>query len=911
MMFVTRFLLVAFTAVLALGATLDATVHRSEVGTRTVGHQRANAASSAEIPRDRSVATLVGTASLLDWYTLPLALREFAPGVELIIDSGGSARNPLSEVHLRAIGAVRSVRFEDLSSVVLPSGESDITGEAFWYGPWALFAAEGQIDVLLLFPSDDITRIVDARRAFGAPETSGVALPAAEVTSARAAERAPSFARALVLETIVFIVFLLLGGLLVPRDVASPTVRVTVALLVGVALHSSAGLFLLPGPWGILLTIFLGGALGSLSRHLGWVTGWVRGDLRLVFLASSVIALIVAWARWTTFLVLTPDSRDYWSGGALFADGVLRPGLIEVKRGLSLQALHAVGFAGAIEGLQALNAVVLGAVCAGLLGLGAARSPGAFGARITLAALVVIGFVMSPQIRSIGAFLSGHALVAALLFGLLLLIGFGSESFPDRLPVLAILPLLGALVLTRAEGAVLAGAVLLGALAVEPTPRRWQGAWLGLSGFTFAWSAVLWAGDIDRSGAVSTGTLILGAIAVGAAFMAALVMNISHAELLRRVPSIVLGALWAGLAVVGVTLGREVFFEAAFENLFRGEGGWGVYGILMILAGTLAVAQTPRRPDVPVAAAVWFVLAYVPITVFVKLGDGLQAADADLSILFSGGGRVGWGDSVNRMWLHIVPILLALLVVHLPSAQRDVQPRERARAAMVLIPAVVACVLWQPRYVPVSDVEEFVVHSSGGSEILMELSRGVSVEQVVELDETVVPVGAVPVRICASIPFGTYGRDVTGDVEIQMVVAQGVASRTVRGSQAVDWAAQRICIDLEATASNPVSLPSRVLVRVFGIDAEPGSALGVLEGASGGTPPVARLPNGSLAFEEGTTGPLAAVVTVGYVVGADGFDAVLDQLVPVLPWVGLWFAVPAGVLLPGRIVRPGLRRGRP
>lgn len=384
--------------------------------------------------------------------------------------------------------------------------------------------------------------------------------------------------------------------------------------------------------------------------------GWRHDDLGRLALACGGILATVGWARWTSFLTLTPDSRDYWAGGALLADGGLGISLLDVKRGLSQQSLHAVGFTLGIEGLQAMGAVLLlfGAV---LLALQSPRRPGS--AVLTTLALASTA-LLSPQFRTMAAYLNGHMLVAVLLLVLVLLIGAGvkGEQRAGLLPAVAAVST--ALVITRPEGAILVGLVLLGTLGVSDDRAPWRSAWAALAVGTITWTVMLAAGAVAGGNGALTALVLLGGVGVSAALVA-LVLDRLPPMVRRHVPLGIAVALWA-VALLLDQRDSVVFVDAAITNLGRGPGGWGVLGPLLIISGIVAVRLTVGRDDLRTGPARWFVVGFIPITMLMKLGDGLQGEGAGLASLISGGGRIGWGDSVNRMWMHAALVVLLLVI---------------------------------------------------------------------------------------------------------------------------------------------------------------------------------------------------------------------------------------------------------
>jgi hypothetical protein len=85
---------------------------------------------------------------------------------------------------------------------------------------------------------------------------------------------------------------------------------------------------------------------------------------------------------------------------------------------------------------------------------------------------------------------------------------------------------------------------------------------------------------------------------------------------------------------------------ATEQNLLYGAGGWGFS--LLILAVLVLVGVVVARGE-----AIHFLR--FPVTSFVPLGF-LLAYLRDLPF------RVGAGDSLNRLWIHIVPLAMLFVV---------------------------------------------------------------------------------------------------------------------------------------------------------------------------------------------------------------------------------------------------------
>jgi hypothetical protein len=126
-------------------------------------------------------------------------------------------------------------------------------------------------------------------------------------------------------------------------------------------------------------------------------------------------------------------------------------------------------------------------------------------------------------------------------------------------------------------------------------------------------------------------------------------------------------------------------------------------GILLALLAIAAVVAPERSRDGPgVLGARWALIGFVPLALLTKLGDGLERFDADVATLLRGGGRIGWGDSVNRAWTHV--ILLILLLFVLRAVGEGTAARLRSSAVLRIVGASIAVIAiagtWAPFFVP-------------------------------------------------------------------------------------------------------------------------------------------------------------------------------------------------------------------
>ena len=268
-----RALLVVLFAVLAFGAVLDGTVHRFFVGAQTIGQERSAVAETAGAGRDHTVLTLVGALDDSEdgRYSVYLAMRRAAPGAEVVVDP---ATPSIADHYVKAIGAAGTVRRGSLDAdslaatrVLLRTREDDEAG-TYRYGPWELRLAPGPVARLHVLHDGTATQLIDARLLPGAGDGAPAPLSAGDATSARSADDPPSLVRAVTVETTILLL-LLAGGLLLPRDLARPAVRMPLALIVGIALLGTSGLARLPGLWGLVAAVTVGAVVGVAARQRG------------------------------------------------------------------------------------------------------------------------------------------------------------------------------------------------------------------------------------------------------------------------------------------------------------------------------------------------------------------------------------------------------------------------------------------------------------------------------------------------------------------------------------------------------------------------------------------------------------------------------------------------------------------
>jgi len=573
------------------------------------------------------------------------------------------------------------------------------------------------------------------------------------------------------------------GGLLLPRHDALRWARTPLALIVGLAVQATLGLTWLPGGLTPLLAIAVGGAVALHARTTGIPTGWRRRDLRVLVPFGGALLLTAVVGRTRGLVVLSNDSSAYLRGARSLAAGTLRAADLDIKRGIAQQSLHAPGFAVGSEGVLTIGMLLMLAVGVLLMLLpttmrwphaastdgAAGRAPGHVFVIAAAGALLVHS---SRWMWFTAHYINAHLLVASLLLALALLWTVSrAHDLPDATVAPAVIVVIGAVVLARAEAALIVGLLLLGTLATDgergrPGRAPWPWAWRALGAWSVVWNATLAWGLVSRAEAVSVpvaGGLVAGLlVAAVPSVLSALPVERSE-QLRRRAPIVTLTLLWTltlGVLVselVGV--GRFSVFASLRTNLGEGAGGWGVAAPLLLVFAVGAVALSQALPHL--APARTLVLGFVPATLLAKLADGLDSVDATLgpamfSTLLSGDGRAGWGDSVNRMWTHIALVVILLLVSAVIQQEADA-PADAPRTSRTWLAlpafALLALQWWQPQYLGwVGPARVVTVATAVPTGAAFEVPGGRAISQQLPLpDRLLLPDDTRDAQVCATV----------------------------------------------------------------------------------------------------------------------------------------------------------------
>lgn len=692
----------------------------------------------------------------------------------------------------------------------------------------------------------------------------------------------------------------LVGGLLLPRELPLGATRPVLALVAGASLHVVVSLLLLPAVPSLAVLVVASVLVNRWLGRSGRSAGWRRDDA--VPLAATLVATVASAVvvRSRGLVILSADSSEYWDGARLLATGALGPADLDVKRMLAVQALHAPGIALGTDGiisvglLLLVGAVVLLATAPHVL----ARVDG----RAVRASAVATGVALATVVAASSWFwfnaiyLNVHLFVAVLLLAIgLLIAASGRDGLRVAMPVLVLL--IAALTLARAESALIVGGLLIGTTSDATRWRDWWPAWRTLGAVLIVWNGLLVAGAAGSPPLVASVGLAIG----GFALLAPTLLDRIPDRLRARLPLAVALVLWtAALAVPLTPPGRGiVFFEMVRLNLGDGEGAWYLTApLLFVLAVYAVVATADARRHAPVR---WLVILFVPLTMLAKLADGSEAlevgsASASLEVLLSGGGRPKWGDSVNRMWTHVA---LAVVLLGLTAAVRqdgDTSAGRRAlgrRSALLRVaPLVLALVLvaswWRPDVGPDGPVRTTVLTASVGDRPGPALTDGtVLVQTIVTPGSVVVPDDATLVEVCFEVALTVPGGGrADGRFALELSDAAGSARREYRGAAQADGAQKDVCLP---TAT---PLPATFTATVRGLGGSDGRVVAVLTDPEGAFVREARLvvaarsldPRGPLA--RGVSWTIRRLVTWGPL----AFGAAL--LVTLLPVSGRSGAAP-------------------
>lgn len=333
-----------------------------------------------------------------------------------------------------------------------------------------------------------------------------------------------------------------------------------------------------------------------------------------------------------------------------------------------MKVLHTPAAALGAAAAYSLSVAAFAGVTALLAVLTQHQNVSALGARRSwLTALLPVALtVSSPQMVTMGRYVNSHMLVALWLLVLVaaLLASEQPEWFPRRLsvPLPAQLAIVG-IVLARVEGLLLVALVLV---AFSPSGRSEQllrRLWFTLAAVSGGWYALA-AFVYMSAGQRPPGALLVSPVLV-LLFTLAPWLSCRLPE--RAGPrSLVAAGLLAGVAGYAASESDAFLYSVSstWANITT-AGGWGISFAVVLAAAGLALLHSRQLLD-PALLRIWYIVAFfVPLSMVAAwLRDGPY--------------RVGQGDSLNRMLVHVFPLLVLLAVSWRSTHAAPVPARARA-----------------------------------------------------------------------------------------------------------------------------------------------------------------------------------------------------------------------------------------
>lgn len=216
---------------------------------------------------------------------------------------------------------------------------------------------------------------------------------------------------------------------------------------------------------------------------------------------------------------------------------------------------------------------------------------------------------------------------------------------------------LPALIFTRPEGALVAALAILPTTLHRSVAPKYKMLLVFVYGASVtAWNLFLFLAYLDQGGEQLPLPLsVIGPLALGLATIAVTpslslrLFEEHHSHFLALAEAM----LWTALVIAALREPARLLesFDATVQNVLVGAGSWGnSLIILAALVGGLAI----------LARATELVFLRFPVTAFIPLAF-LLAYFREESY------RVGNGDSLNRMWVHILPLAILFVIAAVGS----------------------------------------------------------------------------------------------------------------------------------------------------------------------------------------------------------------------------------------------------
>ncbi len=638
-----------------------------------------------------------------------------------------------------------------------------------------------------------------------------------------------------------------LGGLWWDRGELPRWVAPAAMFLTGTAAMVLAGVVVialrLPAPWHLLVAV----ALVLIAPRLAHAGRSAPSGPRGLSIWPPVTALavtVVQVMRHDAPVAVHSDSFRYVAGARAFVAGdhaTLRDGL--PKYGLAQQVLHApaeaFGTAGwmSLAPLTAISTLVIVAWGVRLVATGA--DPSADASSLVALRLgggvAVVLLATNPWFLMHAVYLNAHLLIGAMVLLAAILLAFGrkdtSGASSQVAPRLVVGVLLSAVVLLRAEGALVAGLVLLPTiLGVDRSDVRGGARGASDADWTLVGATTVLFGLLAPVGRES-------GVLVGMGLLALIAPRLSR-RLPQRAQRFALvgteGLLWTAvviLLVIPTSMQLNQSLRPTVANIVGEGSGWGGGAVPLLMLLALAIGWqvwggAPRR----LQGLRFPLTAFVPIGLLLAVGRG-------------GAYRIAFEDSLNRMWVQVLPLGVALvgaMVAHLLSStttrRRPMRIGDRsvalAAGATVLISLTAAATplaVTTTAVRPVAGAQELVRHVPFG-----ELTTGVHVTGV--LRPNILPTmraADLGRPACVEVVFANYAdRPNEGTVRLSFGPLDGTGSDRPYGESLLDVGSvadnrpQRMCSE-DVTVQEILSQPEGVMVRVEGVDGRAGSSVTV------------------------------------------------------------------------------------
>lgn len=399
----------------------------------------------------------------------------------------------------------------------------------------------------------------------------------------------------------------------------------------------------------------------------------------LLALSAAVVVLRAAnLVKWHT------DSQRYLIAGQLLAEDTYRSVMSThdlTKRLIGLPILHAPANLVDEFYLRSITALLAAATLAALVWFFVTgvrtgdRTPDR--RQVALFAGLAVALLLTSN-RYIFSFfyLNGHLLMAAFL---LVVVGSGwllaRPSLSVPAPALMTMQVLAlpALVVLRPEGQLMAGLALLPTLLSQRISWRHRAVAVAtLAVSTMAWHGFMAWVHLQRGAEVPV--TVWGMVPAGAALLVAI--PALRWRFLVAWPRQLLWAIEAGLWLVlaafavreSDVLRRSV--SATYQNLVGGAGRWGLSVVFLAIL-VLAALVLFRVPDQQ--------FLRFPLTTFIPVAFLL-------AYLREGAYRVGYGDSLARMTMHVVPLAVLYVIAVTVASRSGATSGEPGPAAAALDP---------------------------------------------------------------------------------------------------------------------------------------------------------------------------------------------------------------------------------